>query len=203
MVRRRGEKVEIYVPINGGVKYGWVGSERVLKTHGTVLGQSAAIGEAGVFYGANSPKPNTARLSESTVSGGKVQSSGSVVSSFCATSKINELKRAGWKIIPSSSIRGVKQAGVTITVAVEMPFGYRYAWNYDSTEQEYLDDLGIEKVTQNGNDLIWGSFPKPPRASKIINGSQTSTFIKPSAATIERAVERGWSVTGVAYELAL
>jgi hypothetical protein len=202
MPKRRGNKVEIYVPIDGGLKYGWVGSEKVLKTYGLVLGQAPATGVPGVFYGANSPKPNTARRSEESTTGGQAQNNGSRVSSFCAKNKINELKKAGWKIIPTSTIRGIKTSGVTVTVYVEMPGGYNYAWNYDSTEQEYLPILGITKASASTENLVWGSFPKPPRASKEIGGSQTSTFIEPKANTVEKAVAAGWSVTGVAYELA-
>ncbi|WP_254921443.1 hypothetical protein [Nodularia sp. NIES-3585] len=100
-----------------------------------------------------------------------------------------------------SGVRGIKTAGPTRTVYVDMPGGYKYAWNLTAAEVSHAGDLGIEQATGSTDNMVWGSTPKPPRASKRDGGSVISTFIKPQVSVIEAAVGKGWSIRGVSYDL--
>lgn len=192
MPRRRGNKVAAYVEFSG-LKYGFQINQAFHNQYKGVLGQTTFQSAAGVFFGANSPKPNRATLE---IEGG------SKVSSFCSANKINALQKANWIVTASGSgIRGVKTSGPTRTVFVDMPGNYKYAWNLTSTETEHMGVLGIEAATGATDNMVWGSTPKPPRASKRIGGSTVSTFIKPQQSVIETAVAAGWSVRGVSYDL--
>lgn len=192
MARRRGERVPVLVML-GTLKYGFQTQKTTTTSYGTELGHVAYAPEAGVgvFFGANAPKPPKAK---------KVFTTGSV-SSFCSTSKIDELRKADWEISNKSSRRGIKSAGLTRTVYVDMPGGYRYAWNITADDVDLGALLNFEQATASMNDLVWGSTPKPPRASKRENGTVTSTFCKPDVTTIEALVAAGWSVSGVSYDL--
>lgn len=192
MPRRRGNKVGAYVEFSG-LKYGFQINKAFHEQYKTILGQTTFQGAAGVFFGANSPKPNRATLE---IAGG------SKVSSFCSSSKINDLQKANWIITSANSgIRGVKTSGPTRTVYVDMPGNYKYAWNLTATETEHMQVLGIEPATGSTDKMVWGSTPKPPRASKRVNGSTISTFIKPQQSVIDAAVTAGWSIRGVSYDL--
>jgi hypothetical protein len=198
MPRRRGEKTPVYV-VFSGLKYGFQCTERVFKKYGSTLGQTAAAGVSGVFYGCNSPKPPRATLAETA--GKNDTFTGSKVSSFCSANKIDELRKANWVITKAGSIRGVKSAGVTRTVHIEMPGGYNYTWNLNKEELTHQSVLGFELTSAETDNRVWGSTPKPPRASIIIQGQRTSTFIKPQASVIDKAIAAGWSVSGVDYDL--
>lgn len=192
MPRRRGNKTAAYV-VFSGLKYGFQINQAFHNQYKGVLGQTTYESAAGVFFGANSPKPNRATLE---IAGG------SKVSSFCSSSKIDELRKANWTIVSAGSgIRGVKSSGPTRSVYVDMPGGYKYAWNLTASETEHMAILGIEAATGGTDNLVWGSNPKPPRASKKINGSTVSTFLKPQASVIEAAANAGWSIRGVNYDL--
>lgn len=192
MPRRRGNKIPVYVEFSS-LKYGFQINQAFHNQYKGALGQTAFAGAAGVFFGANSPKPNRATLE---IAGG------SRVSSFCSNSKIDTLQKANWVVTGSKSgIRGVKTSGATRTVYVDMPGGYKYAWNLTAAELSNAGELGIEQATGSTDNMVWGSTPKPPRASKRVNGSITSTFIKPQASVIEAAVGKGWNVRGVNYDL--
>lgn len=193
MARRRGETTQVYVTILSGLKYGFRTNKALHLAHGAVLGQETYVSAAGVFFGANSPKP--AKASLETASG--------TVSSFCSTASIDALKTAGWVVTRKNSIRGVKTGGKTRTVYVDMPGGYKYAWNITATEASLASTLGF--VAASGADassLIWGvNYPKPPRASKKENGSTTSTFCKPQQSVITAAITAGYTISGVDYDL--
>ncbi len=196
MPRRRGNKIPVYVTYrpyaSSELKYGFQCHEAFHNQYKGELGQTAFAGAAGVFFGCNSPKPNRAS---------KDETSGSV-SSFCSNNKIDSLQKAGWTIIGFTRFRGIKTAGKSRTVYVPMPGGYNYAWNITASEVDLAGELGFIAATGSTQDLIWGSSPKPPRASKKNETGRTvSTFIQPKLSVIEAAVGKGWSVSGVNYDL--
>jgi hypothetical protein len=193
MARRRGETVQVYVTILGSLKYGFRTNKSIHDAYKTELGQTTYAGAAGVFFGANSPKP--AKASKEFASG--------TVGSFCSTDKISTLRAADWVVTRKNNIRGIKTSGKTRTVFVDMPGGYKYAWNITAAEVSLSTTLGFEAATgADASSLIWGiNYPKPPRASKKENGSSVSTFIKPQASVIDAAITAGFSVGGVDYDL--
>ncbi len=192
MARRRGEQVEVYVTI-GSLKYGFSTNKTVHNSYKSELGQTTYNGSAGVFFGANSPKPPRATKEFKT----------GTVGSFCSTDKVSSLKKNGWTVSRKGTIRGVKTAGKTRTVYVDMPGGWKYAWNITASEADLASDLGF--VLASGADaasLVWGvNYPKPPRASRQDEGGSTSTFMKPQNSAITKAISKGWSVSGVDYDL--
>lgn len=196
MVRRRGENIEVYVPFSQqNLKYGFRTNKTLNAAYGGQLGQIIFAGEPGVFFGANSPKPNKATK--------EFEGSGTI-SSFCADSKINALQQALWKIRPGlSTVRGLKLSGKTRTVYVPMPGNYKYAWNITASEVDLGGILGFSQATQGDvAELVWGSYPKPPVARKINQqGRSTSTFIQPKLSIISAAAAQGWSVDNVNYDL--
>ncbi len=168
MARRRGEQVEVYVTI-GSLKYGFKTTKSVHNSYKSELGQTTYNGSAGVFFGANSPKPP--RATKEFASG--------TIGSYCSTDKISSLKSNGWTVSRKARIRGVKTAGKTRTVYVDMPGGWKYAWNITASEADLASELGFVLATgADASDLIWGvNYPKPPRASKTDESGTTSTFI--------------------------
>lgn len=193
MARRRGETVQVYVTILNSLKYGFRTNQDFYIAHGEALGQEAYANQAGVFFGANSPKPAKATK----------EFSGGSKGSFCSTNKIDDLKLADWIITRKARIRGVKTAGKTRTVYVDMPGGYKHAWNIPAAEMDLATNLGFVAATgSDASSLIWGiNFPKPPRALKRTDGVSRSSFIKPMASVIEAAITAGFSVSGVDYDL--
>jgi hypothetical protein len=153
---------------------------------GGVLGIKDALPEPGVFYGANSPKPPRATLRTATAT----------QSSFYDVAKADTLAKAGWLLTRAGKTRGIKTAGKMVTVAVDTPRGYLYAWNITVGDKDMAIELGAE-VPSNANLLVWGSFPKPPRASKIVGSGRASTFCPPSPTAIENAVTEGYTVEGL------
>lgn len=195
MARRRGERIKVYVEISGNRKYGFQTQQTIVNQYKTNLGMTTFAGAAGVFFGANAPKPPRATLE--TASGS--------ISSFCSANKIAELRKTeGWTVNSGGvRVRGVKSAGKTRTVYVEMPGGWKYAWNITASEASLSSELGFELATgSDAGDLVWGvQDPKPPRASKRQADGIVSTFIKPQLSVIERAVNAGWTVSSVNYDL--
>lgn len=192
MARRRGEQVKVYVK-RGELDYGFKTTKNVHNFVKNNLGQTTYAGKAGVVFGANSPKPSRATKEFETGS----------ISSFCSDAKIAELRKDNWVVTSNGSIRGIKTGGKTRTVYVEMPGGYKHAWNITAAEASLAAILGFKLAQSNeAGDLVWGvNSPKPPRAAKRENGSSTSTFIKPQASVIDKAIEVGFSITGIDYEL--
>jgi hypothetical protein len=192
MPRRRGESIPVYVIISTALKYGFQMNKALHETHKEVLGQTTYAGAAGVFFGANSPKPNRATK----------QSPAGNFSSFCSSSKIKDLRATDWVVTAGKSgVRGIKTSGQTRTVYVPMPGGYNYVWNMTAAEIDHAEELGFTVADAPIDNAVWGSSPKPPRASKRLNGSQVTTFMKPQQSAIATATEKGWSVRGVNYEL--
>lgn len=193
MARRRGETVKVYVTISGGLKYGFRTNKAIHNSYKAELGQTEYNGAAGVVFGANAPKP--AKASKEFASG--------TIGSFCSTAKINDLRAANWVVTRKNSIRGIKTGGKTRTVFVEMPGGYKHAWNLTASEVDLAGILGFQIATgADASDLVWGvNSPKPPRATKRENGSSTSTFCKPQQSVIDAAIEAGFSISGIDYDL--
>ncbi|OLP18084.1 hypothetical protein BST81_13750 [Leptolyngbya sp. 'hensonii'] len=191
MARRRGERVPVFVNLTNGLKYGFQTQKTTFGSHGKELGQTAYTTQTGVFFGANSPKPNRAT---------KIFATGSE-SSFCSAAKEAALKKAEWVITKKSSRRGIKSAGITRTVYVDMPGDYKYAWNLTAAEFDLAPILGFQQATGSMPDLVWGSYPKPPRASKQTPDGRVSTFCKPQGTVIDKAVAAGFSVSAIDYDL--
>ncbi len=192
MARRRGELTDVYVTI-GSLKYGFKTTKSVHNSYKGELGQTTYNNAAGVFFGANSPKPP--RASKEFASGS--------ISSYCSTDKISSLRQSGWTVTRRARIRGVKTAGKTRTVYVPMPGGWNYAWNITAAEADLAAELGFTLATgADAGDLIWGvNNPKPPRASKKTGDGTVSTFIQPKQSVIEAAIGKGYSITSVDYDL--
>lgn len=191
MGRRRGEQIQVFVNIGDGLKYGFRTNKATFTGYGSVLGQGEAVGEANVFFGANSPKPAVAMMNFDT---GRV-------SSFCDDSKIKDLRKAGWKIGQGGSIRSIIETAKSKTVCVDMPGGYKYAWNITKSEADTaIKVLGAEVPTST-DKLVWGSDPSPPRATKRDANGSTSTFIAPKASVIEAATLAGWTVSDINVEI--
>lgn len=185
MPRNRGEQVKVYVPVTtNNYKYGFKTNDKKFKAVGAVLGQKTALGVVGVFYGANSPKPGTAR---------KVDKTGSI-SSYFDQKKAKALQKEGWILTESGSTQGIRTSGLAITVAVDTPFGYKYAWNITKAEATVFSPFGAV-VPTDADKLVWGSFPKPPRATKRTNTGSTSSYIAPDTSIINQAIAAGFSVT--------
>lgn len=192
MARRRGEQVEVYVTI-GSLKYGFKTTKNIHDSYKAELGQTTYAGAAGVFFGANAPKPPRAT---------KEFKAGSI-SSFCSTDKISSLKKSEWTVSRKARIRGVKTAGKTRTVYVPMPGGWKYAWNITAAEADLAADLGFTLATgSDASELIWGvNYPKPPRATKRSAAGSTSTFIQPKQSIMDAAINKQYSVSSVDYDL--
>lgn len=193
MARRRGERVRAYVSLNANLKYGFETTKSVHDAYKSELGQTTYAGAAGVFFGANAPKPF--RASKTFATG--------TISSFCSYNKVDTLRAAEWLVTRKRIIRGIKTAGRTRTVFVEMPGGWKYAWNITSEEADLGQTLGFTQATASDADtLIWGvNEPKPPRATKQTAEGSKSTYVEPKVATIEAAITAGYSVTSVNYDL--
>ncbi|MEL7406333.1 MAG: hypothetical protein AAFN00_05145 [Cyanobacteria bacterium J06558_2] len=192
MARTRGDKTPVYVEI-GSLKYGFLAYEKIHNSYKSQLGQTTYQGAVGVVFGANSPKPPRATK----------DFSGDSVSSFCSSDKVSSLKRDNWTILNKTSRRGIKTSGKTRTVFLEMPGGWKYAWNITAAEADLASVLGFQLASgADAADLIWGvNSPKPPRATKRENGSSVSTFIAPKQSIIDKAVGAGYTVSGVNYDL--
>lgn len=185
MPKFRGNQVRVYVTL-GTLKYGWKQNEKKFNALKTSHGIKTAVGEIGVFYGANSPKPGVASKKDDT----------GMVSSFYDPSKTKTLLKAGWNVNNNDRTQGIRNSGLSQTVCVDTPHGYKYAWNIDKADKAKAIALGAE-VPTSSNLLVWGSFPKPPRASIKDSTGSFSTFIPPTVAKIQEAVEKGYSVSSL------
>ena len=196
MARRRGSQVEVYVTLGaayGNLKYGFRTTQTVHNSYKGELGQTTYAGAVGVVFGANSPKP--ARATKEFASGN--------ISSFCSSDKIDDLKANNWVVNNKGTIRGIKTGGKTRTVFLPMPGNWNYAWNITAAEADLAGVLGFQQATaSDANSLVWGvNDPKPPRATKRENGSSTSSFIQPKQSIIDAAINAGYSISGINYDL--
>lgn len=189
MPRLRGAQEKVFVPIRGGslaLKYGFKMNKAQFASIGAILGIDVALGEAGVFFGANSPKPPRARLKTATAT----------QSGFYDFVKADTLAKAGWELTSSPGKTAIRTDGKAVTVAVETPRGYMYAWNIAKADKALAISLGAE-VPTDPDLLVWGSFPKPPRAVKRDASGSQGTFCPPTAAAVAAATAAGFSVQGV------
>ncbi|WP_342597702.1 hypothetical protein VKI21_06990 [Cyanobacterium aponinum UTEX 3222] len=180
-----GPKQKVFVPVYG-MKYGFMMDRNSFGAFGGQLGIKDAAAEGGVFYGANSPKPPRAVKKENGVS----------QSGFYDLAKAKSLANAGWKLSGAGILRSIKTTGAAITVCVDTPFGKSYAWNIPANRRQIAIELGAT-VPTDPTQLVWGAYPKPPRATKIDNGVRTSTFCPPDQVSIDAAASKGYSVEGL------
>lgn len=193
MARNRGERVKVYVTLRN-FKYGFLTQKQGHNAHKAALGQTAFAGAAGVFFGANAPKPPRATYDGSE----------NTFSSFCSTDKVATLKKTeGWSVNDRTGRRGVKTTGKTRTVYVEMPGNWKYAWNLPVSEIDLAADLGFVQATgSDAADLVWGvNEPKPPRASRKTAEGTQSTFVKPQPSVMDAASGKGFTISSVDYDL--
>lgn len=192
MPRDRGERVKVYVETRG-FKYGFSTNPQGHTTHKTLMGQTTYVGAAGVVFGCNSPKPARA-----------VFDGANPFSSFCSDNKISTLRKTeNYSVVSKGNVRGVKTSGKTRTVYIDMPGGWKYAWNITAAEVSLAEDLGFVVATGAiANSLLWGvDSPKPPRARKKEATGSSSSFIKPQKSVMDAAVAAGYTVSGIDYDL--
>jgi hypothetical protein len=165
----------VSVAITGGIQYGFLTPE-VHEVLGHVLVPAAF--PATLVIGANSPKPG--RATKNFATGSK--------SSFVATAAVAAARAAGWKISRSKRRQGATTARSSARY-VEVN-GIKYGWSMPVANITAigtdLSVLGVEPVT--GNDIVvyGASYPKPPRAKKVVGlgtAAETSysTFVAPTA----------------------
>ena len=192
MARRRGVQVKVYVTIQK-LKYGFRTQKAEHEKHKVTIGQTTYTGAEGVFFGANSPKPPRA-----------VYSGADTYSSFCSTGKVSSIQKLDdWEVVKSGGRRGVRTSGKTRSVYVDMPGGWKYAWNITAAEMDLAQDLGFVQATgADAANLIWGvNDPKPPRASKQTSAGRQGSFIKPQPSVMDAAAEKGYTLSSVDYAL--
>ncbi|MBD2090377.1 hypothetical protein H6F67_10975 [Microcoleus sp. FACHB-1515] len=183
MARARGERDRVFVTL-GTLQYGFLASSNS-RPHRAALGHVAFTNQAGVVFGANSPKPNRAT---------KEITATNIVSSFCDPGREAALKADDWVINGGGRRRGIARTPRSRSVFVDMGT-YNYAWNLTADEQQHMQILGIEFASGSTPALVWGSTPKPPRATRKINGRVVSTFIRPDRTVVTAAENAGWSIS--------
>lgn len=162
----------------GGVEIQYGFMTNVDDTAGSPLGHTEIPNTipTNLVIGANSPKP--ARASKDGVS------------SFVATDKIGDARRAGWKIIKPARTRGT---GFFASPPSNLPRGssigvyvlqglIRYAWRMPAYQFNLLstNDLSTLKIEipnsrPDTRKLVYGaSKPKPGKASKLISSTTGS-----------------------------
>ncbi|MBW4514172.1 MAG: hypothetical protein KME11_03095 [Timaviella obliquedivisa GSE-PSE-MK23-08B] len=182
MPRARGARSPVFVTI-GTLKYGFQASS-TSSTYAAELGHTPFVAQAGVFFGANAPKPARATKEFTTT----------IVGSFCDDSKIATLKTTGWTVTQSGIRRGLKRSGRVRTVFIDMGT-YNYAWNITVDDVDLAADLGFELAVGSTPNMVWGSTPKPPRATRRTLTGSESTFMKPTTAVANAAAAAGWTVS--------
>lgn len=192
MARRRGVQVKVYVKLRS-FKYGFRTQKNEHEQHKETVGQTTYAGAEGVFFGANSPKPPRAAYTGTDS-----------YSSFCSTDKVSAIEKLeNWSIIKSGGRRGVRTSGKTRSVYVDMPGGWKYAWNITADDMDLKDDLGFVQATAtDAADLVWGvNDPKPPRASITTSAGRRGSFIKPQPSVMDAASGKGYTLSSVDYDL--
>ena len=195
MARARGPRTPVFVTIRAGtaqVKYGFGASARSAP-HRAALGQTivTAANSTGVFFGANSPKPQTA--SKEFPAG--------IIGSFCDDANVETLKADDWNVSPNGRLPSLRRTGRTRTVGVEMPGGWTYCWHITVDDVDLGASLGFDEITNLNGVVLGVNSPKPPRATRRVNGSTESSFIEPRLATMTAAAAAGFRVSGVSYDL--
>ncbi len=189
-VKNRGTRVRVFVNLAGGIRYGFSVNEKTLTAYGDRCGlnkiDNSTPNPDQIIFGANSPKPNRVVFTDAT--------SKRKISTFVAPDKEDDVVKGGGKVVKSSVKRGLTASKLVKTVYVPLN-GYKYAWNHSEADKKYRTELGIIEATGAETDLVFGSFPKPPVASKLVNGKRVSTFCDGSKAS--EIQQKGWSITGL------
>ena len=186
MPKNRGPREAVYVTLTP-FKYGWLMNKTKFAAIGGDFGITAATSRVGVTFGANSPKPPTATI---------VDAAGNT-SSFYDPSKGKALGDKGYILKTAKRKAGIRLSGKAVTVYVETPLGYKYAWNMASGDVDEAAEAGVKKASAGETNLVWGSFPKPPRAYKRTEAGGFSTFCPPTPEGVEAAVTAGFTVEGI------
>lgn len=186
MAKNRGKRDPVYVQLRN-FKYGWLMNSRTFGQVGSQFQIKSAGDRIGVTFGANSPKPPVCTIVKATGN----------TSSFCDPRKVKALKEAGHLVQVFRRERGIKTSGKSITVYVDTPLGYKYAWNMHAPDVPEATKAGVKAATPGDRDLVWGSFPKPPRAFKRTEAGSFSTFCPPTEAAVTQAVANGFTVEGI------
>lgn len=201
--------VKCYVTLQhgpGSLLYGYRTRHKIFTTLKVELGITESKTTVGVIYGINSPKPH--KVTKINTAGGY-----STMSSWASDAQAKALRANDDYMVrpPQIATRGISSSANFKTVYVELPkvggTTIKYAWNmqkdlFNDTTAAVTTNLGIKAVSANDiPELIWGANdPKPPRASKRINGRVRATFISPKLSIIEKAQNAGWSVMLGAWE---
>lgn len=145
-----------------------------------------------LVIGASFPKPRRASRREAQ----------RFVSSFVAKDKIDDAKKAGYRVTPSKARSRIILTPTSFVKSVYVTLrGIKYGWNIPKVTETNAGSLGglgiVNAVADDRDELCFGAnFPKPPRASRVI-GSTTeikvvSTFYDPSKETLPS----GWTPIG-------
>lgn len=187
-------KREVYVVpfVTSAIRYGFLTNVRAVVS--TDCGHTAVDRTAlpaGLVFGANAPKPG--RASRKRLNG--------TDSSYYDIGVAAALRQAGYSLSRPRARRG---GASTLSSTVFVTIGtIKYAWRI---RDDLLTRLGADAaalgISVAGNaeeDLVFGaSFPKPPRASKVVTGvggfDTLSTFIDPTR--LDNLPE-GWSSSNV------
>jgi hypothetical protein len=189
-----GKRTLVYVVVSPQIpiKYGFPtnleAGDRIALGHASAIGAGGYV--SGIVFGANAPKPATAR--RFTVGKG-------YQSSFINAGNYQTAAQAGWSIGRAKIRRGgktPKMQAVYVTIGT-----IKYAWLMherllnNSTMKADMSKLGI-KLAKGEKDLVWGArYPTPPTAQFTATGTQgrrtISTQIDPSKAD---SLPNGWSM---------
>jgi hypothetical protein len=183
----RGPSIGVFVPTMQGIKYGFLTNNAKFKKYGDDLfGQTEFENQAGVVFGCNKPKP---RRASKKFKDGRV-------SSFIDFNKAASLKKAQWRVTVNEKDIKIRTAGTFITVCVDTPFNFKYAWNLRAANLNIFKDFGVKKPAAN-DVLVFGTNLKPPIATQETTFGTISTFIAPNAADMKKATDKGFTVTGL------
>lgn len=186
----------------GTLRYGYRTRHALFTSLKSDLGITESGANTGILYGINNPDPY--RATKINTTGGY-----STESSWASDAEaIKLLSDDNYNVTPpKSGSRGISSAKNFKTVYVEIPgeggTTIKYAWNMAKDLFDAASvPLGISAVTANDiPNLVWGvNDPKPPRASKRINGRIRETFMSAKLSTIGKAQEAGWNTNLGAWE---
>jgi hypothetical protein len=144
----------------------------------------------GVVFEPNSPKP--ARASKRTADP-------EIEGAYCAFDKTKTLRGDRYTITQPVNKLSLSTA-LTNALYINLA-GTKYAWKSSKLSAEQIGELGgyqallgIETVSANDRDLVWGAtFPKPPKVKKTLaDGSTFSSFC--DSTKVDDAIAAGWSL---------
>lgn len=205
----------VYVPISIGeadedgvtperVKYGFFtnipAGNRTDLGHIAIAPETYADPPDGLVMGCSFPQPRRASRREAL----------RFTSSFVAITAVSAAKKKGYRITRFGKVPPLKLESNTRSFVQTVHVGFRgikYAWNIPKvsfTNAGDLSAIGVEKaVASDRDELCFGaSFPRPPRASKLIeatggaDGVKTiTTFFDPDK-DLTAAGAAGWTDIG-------